>query len=403
MHISDQVSSSLGALIVRDGKNIGSGTEEVVPVGQLSKIRCRRRAKPARPYICRFRALPVPGTQAGIGHLTSHRAGTVGPSDLRRGLRSERCRRVLETNTFRVGGRSGLAPAGHPGVCGGSRLLDVPAGRYRAAALALETGRALALSALVVARGHDPQYVELPRYDRASVATLLEGMLPGPATTDRGGCRRDFFVDSAGEEVDATRVGVLVWLWRNGLDIIMLAHAHGRIVTLIPIGLLSLLPVHAAGVSEDRHAGMFSAVRYAPERPHPQSLSSNRHRVRIRPSVVARRRCAGRTRTPAGIAPLLRGPRDDRDRGDLGGCQARATPRARLPLGGLPPPADDHGVWHIACHGACALHRDRRQQRSSLRAGGPRQPPRTALVEELDLHRPVTSNQTVSSLALPCP
>jgi hypothetical protein len=43
------------------------------------------------------------------------------------------------------------------------------------------------------------------------------------------------------------------------------------------------------------------------------------------------------------------------------------------------------------------------QQRSSLRAGGPRQPPRTALVEELDLHRPVTSNQTVNSLALPCP
>ena len=76
---------------------------------------------------------------------------------------------------------------------------------------------------------------------------------------------------------------MLVWLWRNGLDIIMLAHAHGRIVTLIPIGLLSLLPVHAAGVSEDRHAGMFSAVRYAPERPHPQSLSSNRHRVRIGP------------------------------------------------------------------------------------------------------------------------
>ena len=187
-------------------------------------------------------------------------------------------------------------------------------------------------------RGHDPQYVELPRYHRASVATLLEGMVPGPATTDRGGCRRDFFVDSAGEEVDATRVGVLAWLWRNGLDIIMLAHAHGRMVTLIPIGLLSLLPVHAAGVSEDRHAGMFSAVRYAPERPHPQSLSRNRHRVRIRPSVVARRRCAGRTRTPAGSAPLPRGPRDDRDRGDLGGCQARATPRARLPLGCLPPP-----------------------------------------------------------------
>jgi hypothetical protein len=24
--------------------------------------------------------------------------------------------------------------------------------------------------------------------------------------------------------------------------------------------------------------------------------------------------------------------------------------------------ADDHGVWHIACHGACALHRDRQRR-----------------------------------------
>jgi len=35
----------------------GSGTEEVVPAGQLSRIRCRCGTKPARPYICRFRSL----------------------------------------------------------------------------------------------------------------------------------------------------------------------------------------------------------------------------------------------------------------------------------------------------------------------------------------------------------
>ena len=35
----------------------GSGTEEVVPVGQLSKIRCLSGVEPARPYICRFKSL----------------------------------------------------------------------------------------------------------------------------------------------------------------------------------------------------------------------------------------------------------------------------------------------------------------------------------------------------------
>jgi putative transposase len=40
-----------------DCKNNGSGTEEVVPTGQLSRIRWRSRAKPARPYICRFKSL----------------------------------------------------------------------------------------------------------------------------------------------------------------------------------------------------------------------------------------------------------------------------------------------------------------------------------------------------------
>src|SRR5690349_6114300 len=41
------------------------------------------------------------------------------------------------------------------------------------------------------------------------------------------------------------------------------------------------------------------------------------------------------------------------------------------------------------------------QQRRSLRAGGPRQPPRAALVEELDPHCPMTTDQTVGGLAVP--
>ena len=57
--------------------------------------------------------------------------------------------------------------------------------------------------------------------------------------------------------------------------------------------------------------------------------------------------------------------------------------------------ADDHRVEPSLRRGQLG------EQRSSLRAGGPRHPPRTALVEELDLHRPMTSNEMVGSLALP--
>lgn len=173
------------------------------------------------------------------------------------------------------------------------------AGRYRDAVVVLETGRAVTLTettsrdhtraadqsgpkvdyedviaatgdgavvyiaaakaggyALIVAAHHDPQFVELARFDRASIAELLDSLLPDASRLS--------------PHADQVADG-LKWLWENGMRDLLLLHARGPIVTLIPIGLLSLLPLHAVGDrvpddpdSEWHDAGHFSAIRYAP-------------------------------------------------------------------------------------------------------------------------------------------
>lgn len=211
-------------------------------------------------------------------------------------------------------------------------------GRYREAVLALETGRAVGLTdalgrrdarrpglsyddiiaetgdgaivfvgaaaaggyALVVAAHHDPQYVDLPRLDRARVTHLVDLMSPAAGTASAavanssgaaptttvgippGGERklgpdkarafgpgrlRELSPDS--EITINPLTEILRALWIDGIKEIGL-RAGGRVVTLIPVGLLSLLPLHAAGAPRwDRptewwHVGKYSAIRYAP-------------------------------------------------------------------------------------------------------------------------------------------
>jgi len=155
-------------------------------------------------------------------------------------------------------------------------------GRFREAVLALETGRAITLSsregegegegkgdvgyeditaqtrdgaivylaaaraggyALVVAATHDPQYVDLPDLDRAMVADLTRQVLDPVSAATRGA--RDLVVARPGT-ADPMAEGLRL-LWRNGLRDLVLLSARGRVVTLIPVGLLTLLPLHAAG------------------------------------------------------------------------------------------------------------------------------------------------------------
>ena len=323
VHISEaEFSSSLGALIVRDGENIGSGTEEVVPVGSAQQdVVADARSLPAA-YICRFRAVPVPGHAGRYrppDEPSSRHRGSLGSATR---APSERCRLSSSTNPFGSVADRELAPAATQecveeeatGCAGGSVPRRRPRAGDRSGPRAERARRG---------QGTRPAVRRLPRYDRESVATLLEGMLPGqPRRTAEA---VDETSSSTARVKRSTRPGSACWcwLWRNGLDIIMLAATLTGGLSLDPDGLLSLLPVHAAGVSEDRHAGCSPPSGYAPERPHPRSLSSNRHRLRIGPLSLLLVAVRGRTRTPAGIAPLRRGPRDDRDQRDLGRCQAR--------------------------------------------------------------------------------
>lgn len=175
------------------------------------------------------------------------------------------------------------------------------AGRYREAVVALETGRAVGLTlalaaaagsgppmsevryaditaetgdgaivyvasaraggfAFVVAARHAPQYIDLPRLDRAAVSALAADLLPpsaaardlGPTEPPRGN-----------PLADALRA-----LFDGGFDRLT-TMAGGRVVTLVPVGRLALLPIHAAGAPGHEwfvwhHIAREFAVRYAP-------------------------------------------------------------------------------------------------------------------------------------------
>ncbi|MEV6851132.1 CHAT domain-containing protein [Actinoplanes sp. NPDC051411] len=253
-------------------------------------------------------------------------------------------------------------------------------GRYREAVLALETGRAVADSrdeitypdvtdqtgdgaivylaaaraggyALVIAATHDPQYVDLPTLDRDTVAGLV-GRLFDP---DHGVTRRarELAPMAAGRAPDAM-ASAMRTLWTGGLNRLVLLSARGRIVTLVPVGLLTLLPLHAAGrpphptefEPDYRHLGQHSAIRYVP------------NARALRRSRATARELAGRPGKLLAIdAPD--GPGGDhlrhvaRETAEVAG---RWTGDPARPIHGCTwdefrTAAEHHTVWHLACHG----------------------------------------------------
>ena len=219
--------------------------------------------------------------------------------------------------------------------------------------------------ALVVAAGHDPQFLDLPKLDRATVAALAGSMLPGVTAWSRSTDRNSIAGGSEPATRDAwpgRRAGDPVQegleeLWRGGFRDLLLNSARGQIVTLVPVGLLSLLPLHAAGepgtpgdrYTEWRHAGHFSAIRYAPNarglrrcRETANALTPSEHSLvavdvpnGFGLAAAARLRFVAReteevARRWTGLPTRL-----------MHGCtweQFRAT-------------ADECSVWHLACHG----------------------------------------------------
>lgn len=194
--------------------------------------------------------------------------------------------------------------------------------------------------ALIVASRHDPQFVALPKFDRRSIAELLEIFLP----------------DAENQAAAQSRLSDgLKWLWENGMRDLMLMHAHGAIVTLVPVGLLGLVPLHAAGApgppgdryTEWRHASHFSAIRYAP---NARTLCWGHEVVdRLADSSLALF-AADVAEGHGSSAPLFYASAETDEVARLWGEPAVSlthdcTWRDFLST------ADSHPVWHLVCHG----------------------------------------------------
>ncbi|WP_199516483.1 CHAT domain-containing protein [Nucisporomicrobium flavum] len=250
------------------------------------------------------------------------------------------------------------------------------AGRFREAVLALERGRAVALSsgegevgyeditaqtgdgaivylaaaqaggyALVVAATHDPQYIDLPGLDRPTVAALTSRP-PDPAGFSTR-LARDLAAP-APAAADPMAEGLRL-LWRNGLHDLVLLSARGRVVTLIPVGLLNLLPLHAAGEPAEegghRHIAQFSAIRYAPN---------------VRTLARCRATAAGLLTNEQTLlavdAPDGHGSHLQHVARETTEVTRRWTGRAATAVHGCTwtefrDAAVRHTVWHLACHG----------------------------------------------------
>jgi len=196
--------------------------------------------------------------------------------------------------------------------------------------------------ALVVAGGHDPQYIHLPQVSRDAVAELVTIMLPGQK-------------DEQVSPFSLTKG--LRWLAEKGIREILFFHARGRIVTLVPVGLLSLVPLHAASDQRGNHIGDYSTIRYTP---NIRTLLRCRETARSLPDQQLRlfavnvpnahgqpsnRRLANVARETAEITRIWAShQRDCRLVDDCTWEEFRRT-------------AHDYSVWHIACHGATSPYR----------------------------------------------
>jgi hypothetical protein len=279
-------------------------------------------------------------------------------------------------------------------------------GRYREAALALENGRVVELTgsrdvaygeitaetadgpivylaaaratgyALIVVADHDPQYLELPRLDRASVSAMVNSLF-GPSGTAYRSAR------DLAAAVDAPAApGALRAVWDRGLKMMFGFYARGPIVTLVPVGLFSLLPLQAVGdpgrpghrETEWHHVGHFSAIRYAP-------------------NARALRDC----RTVAGMldgreptmlaADVPDGPGGhllhvSRETAEIAGRWDGSTLIHGCTWDEFRAAADRHTVWHLACHGEASrlYFADREVTLDEIRERIPPSPRRLAVL-----------------------
>jgi hypothetical protein len=204
--------------------------------------------------------------------------------------------------------------------------------------------------AIVVPRAGAPAYLPMPRLTRAAVADHAEAFLRHP-----------------GRAAVAT---VAAWLWGAGIGELARALPAGTLVTIIPVGLLSLLPVHAAGgptlpgqaPGDWAYLADHVDVRYA-------------HNARTLLRAFDRAESFG----PAEIAllamaapdadPLQPLPHTVREVAEVVGRWSRARAVTSSAAEDLRPLLVRYPVWHFACH--CNAVPERVLDSALLLAGEP--------------------------------
>lgn len=221
--------------------------------------------------------------------------------------------------------------------------------------------------AMVVAAHHDPQCVWLPDLARGAVESWLH---------DQSG---DFRKRAAHLERDLHR------LWAAGVRDLLAFYAHGTVVTLVPVGVMTRLPLHATA-------------------PHPIPVSP----LRYAPNARMLRWCGARYATLAGKpAKLLVADVPDAPgqvplphaAGEAAAVAAiwdgHCTTQPRATWARFTAAAHDHDVWHIACHGHAdpraimesrLVFADREVTINDLREHFPFAPRRLAIVSACDMH-----------------
>ncbi|MEU4252935.1 CHAT domain-containing protein [Amycolatopsis sp. NPDC026612] len=221
--------------------------------------------------------------------------------------------------------------------------------------------------AMVVAARHDPQCVWLPDLARGAVEAWLHG-------------QAGHFVRRAQRlKQDLDR------LWASGLRDLLAFYAHGPIVTLVPVGVMTLLPLHAT----PRHPVPVSPIRYAPNARTLRWCGARSAALAGRP---ARLLVADVPDAP-GMTPL---PHAAGEAATVAAAwSGQCTAQSRATWARFAAAARDHDVWHIACHGQAVPHAimesrlafaDRKVTINDLRDRLPYAPRRLAIVSACDMH-----------------
>jgi CHAT domain-containing protein len=236
--------------------------------------------------------------------------------------------------------------------------------------------------AIVVSAGSAPVYRPLAGLAKADVAERVAA----------------FLREAGPDEV----VAMARWLWDDGIRALARELPAGALVTIIPVGLVSLLPVHAAGgpTAAMQHPGDWTyladrvTVRYAP---NARALIRARDRAgRFQPetlTLLAITAQAGELHAPTSESQeRLKYTVPEVTR------IARRWARADIVADAAPIPVEgmlaSHTVWHFACH--CSVVPDSILESALLLTGGqlslrrilalPSAPRRLAILSACDTH-----------------